>query len=514
MATPQLPRERMNPLALIVLAANQLIIAIDYNIVYVALPSLASGLHFNSGSVQWVVSAYALAFGGFLLLGGRAADLLARRAVLLTALGLYAAGSLLGGLAPSQPLLIAARVVQGLGGALLFPVTLALINAIFPEGAARNRALTVWSGAGAAGGAIGALLGGLLTSSLGWRSTFFVVVPFALAVGLLALPALADTRKHTRTSPRRASRAWSQYDIPGSATATLGSLSLVFALVEGPQQGWPSPVTLAAFVIAALSLALFLRIEARAAHPLMPLTMFRNRNLTTGALLTGVHFAGFGGQFFLVTTWLQGVHGFTAVQAGLAFVPLSLAIVAGTNLGGRLVARIGAQRTAFAGLIAGTAAMGALALLLRADQAYVTVLLPLSLLSGLGMGTAWTAQWVIASTGVPAEQQGVASGVASTSQQVGGSIGLAVLIAVSAAVTHGVAAPAQAEVITTGLRWAFASAALLLAGGAVIALIAFRRPVGSTFASAAPSAVTPAATPAPVVAAGADEGDVGSASAR
>ena len=238
----------------------------------------------------------------------------------------------------------------------------------------------------------------------------------------------------------------------------------------------------------------------------MPLTMFRNRNLSTGALLTGVHFAGFGGQFFLVTTWLQGVHGFTAMQAGLAFVPLFLAIVAGTNLSGRLVARIGAPRTAFAGLVTGTAALGALALLLRADQTYVTVLLPLSLLSGLGMGTAWTAQWVIASTGVPAEQEGIASGVASTTQQVGGAIGLAVLIAVSAAITHGVAGPAEAEVVTAGLRWAFACAALLLAGGAVIALIASRRPAGSSPA--------PATVAAPVTATDADDGGAASVPTR
>lgn len=448
---------------LAVLAASQLIIAVDYNIVYVALPSIGRELQFSESALQWVVSAYALTFGGFLLLGGRASDYLDRRTLFIVALGLYGASSLVGGLATDGAVLIIARMIQGLGGALLFPVTLTILNTQFEEGHQRNRALAVWAAVGAGGAALGALLGGVLTSALGWRWTFFVVVPLAVIVALVALWVLPRREKSSVT--RRTLR---DYDLPGSLTGTAASLLLVYALVQGPEVGWGSVTTIVSFVIAAALFAAFITIEAKVQRPLMPLRIFRSPNLRGGAMITGLHYAGFGGHFYLVTIWLQDAHRFNALQAGLAFIPLALAIVVGSSAGGKMTTRFGGRVTVITGFVFGIVGMIGLYFSLRADGSYLLGMMPWIILTGLGMGITWTAQWIVVATGIPEEEHGIASGVASTTQQVGSAVGLAILIAVMGAVT-GTADSTAA--INDGIRAAFLTVAGLLAVGVLVGAV-------------------------------------------
>jgi EmrB/QacA subfamily drug resistance transporter len=464
------PGRAADAVIMAVLAASQLIIAVDYNIVYVALPSIGRDLAFTPSSLQWVVSGYALTFGGLLLLGGRLADLLERKTLFVIALGLYAIASMAGGLAGSQLLLISARVLQGVGGAMLFPATLSIINTTFAEGAARNRAVAVWGAAGASGGALGALIGGLLTASLGWRWTFFVNVPVAAVVAVVAarsLPRVRPRRSSALTQKR--ARSWRFYDIPGSITATGGALLLVLGLVTGPQAGWTSVETVVSFVSAAVLLGVFVLVEMRTATPLMPLRMFRNRSLSTSAVLAALVAAGFGGQFYLSTTWLQDAHGATPIQAGLAFVPLALAIVLGTNIGSRLVSLLGVRAAVVIGMSAGLLGLTLVGVLSSTSADYATHVLPFIVLDGLGQGTTWTAMWIAASSGVRAQEQGIASGITSTSQQVGGAVGLAVLVAVTDGATG-----AQAAVLSAGLGRAFIVAGVLAGVGALAALIGLR----------------------------------------
>jgi MFS family permease len=255
----------------------QLTIGLDYNIVFVALPEIGSGVHFSAQNLQWVISAYTVAFGGFLLFGGRVSDLFGRRRVLVIGLALYAIASLIGGLASAPGLLIAARALQGLGGAFLAPATLSLVTTSFDEGKDRNRALGIWGAAGTSGMVLGSLLGGVLTQAFGWSSVFFVNVPLALAIALLGVRVIPADPQTDR------SRA---FDLPGSLTATLGASLLVFTSVEGPQLGWFAPVTLVCFVVALLLIGAFLLTESRSADPLVPLHLFGHRNLAMGTLIT------------------------------------------------------------------------------------------------------------------------------------------------------------------------------------------------------------------------------------
>ncbi|MGK5554283.1 MFS transporter, partial [Actinomadura kijaniata] len=331
---------------LALLAFAQFVSAIDYNIVYVALPEIGDALGFDAHSLQWVVSAYAVAFGGFLLLGGRAADLLGHRRMFAAALALYGLSSLAGGLATGPGTLVAARAVQGLGGALLLPATLSLINTTFAEGPERNRALAVWGGAGAVGLALGSLLGGVLTSSLGWESVFFVNVPAALGATAAAFAVIpAD-------APRERGRG---FDLTGAVTATVGVTALVFGLVQGPETGWGSTPTLVAVGGSALLIGAFLFTESRTAHPLMPLRLLRNRSLVTAMGVTFVFMGTFGAQYYFFTVYLQNVHHYSALATGLAFLPSALMGLVGTRASERLLAAVGVRATIVTGLLLGAA---------------------------------------------------------------------------------------------------------------------------------------------------------------
>ncbi len=408
-------------LSLALLALAQLIFALDLNIVFVALPDIGAELGFTSQTQQWVVSAYVVPAGGFLLLGGRAADLLGRRRVFVLALAVYAVSSLAGGLATSPAVIIVARAAQGIGGALLLPSTLSLLNNLFEEGPRRNRALAVWGGAGASGLTVGALLGGVLTESFGWPAVFFVNVPLAGIVALAALAVIpADPRGHERR----------RFDLPGALTVTAGATLLVFVLVQGPEVGWTSTVVVVAAVLAVLLLAAFAIIEKRSADPLMPLRLLRNRSLVVAVTVTAVFMGTFGALPYFLTVLLQTVHGFSALQAGLAFLVPSLAIASGTQIGERMATKLGTRATLITGFSIGIVGTVGLAFGFAADRPFLAAV-PGLVVSGVGQGIVWTAMWIAAASGVAPREQGVASGLASTALNLGNAVGLAVLIAVA-----------------------------------------------------------------------------------
>src|SRR5882757_1780519 len=316
--------------ALALLAFAQLIYSLDINIVFVALPNIGAGLRFSGQTLQWVVSAYMVLCGGFLLFGGRAADLVGQRRMFVFALALYALSSLAGGLARSPEVVVAARAVQGIGAAFLFPATLSLINRLFAEGPERNRALAIWGGAGASGLTIGALAGGFLTAAFGWPAVFYVNVVLAGIAMLAAYFVIPrDPKRHEHQS----------FDLPGALAVTAGATLLVFALVQGPEFGWSSSPIVWSFILAAVFLIAFAVIEARSADPLMPMRLFRNRSLVAGMAITFLYMGTFGALPYFLTVLFQNVQGFTALQTGLAFFVPSVAIVAGTQTGERLATR-------------------------------------------------------------------------------------------------------------------------------------------------------------------------------
>ncbi|MCP2259214.1 drug resistance transporter, EmrB/QacA subfamily [Streptoalloteichus tenebrarius] len=462
--------------SLAVLALAQMIISLDLNIVFVALPEIGSGLGFSEQTLQWVVSAYTVFCGGFLLLGGRAADLFGRRRMLVVAVLLYAGSSLVGGLAWDPLVIIAARAAQGVGGALLFPATLSLINTLFEEGPRRNRALAVWGGAGASGLTLGSLLGGVLTDAFGWSAVFFVNVPLA---GVVALAALAVI---PRDEPRRERRG---FDLPGAVTVTAGVTLLVSVLVRGPESGWGSTSIVVSAVLAVALLALFALVEARSADPLMPLRLFRNRSLAAGMTITFLYMGTFGALPYFLTVLFQNVHGYDAMTSGLAFLVPSLSIAAGTQLGERMATRMRTRTTLLVGLLVGV--VGTVVMLLGfAPGAGYLVIVPGLVVSGVGQGITWTGMWIAAACGVAPGEQGVASGMASTTQNVGNAVGLAVLVAVANSGLGEATGEQLRSATADGMRVAVFLAAAGMVVGALVALALPRRPT-----SPPPAAKTP-----------------------
>jgi EmrB/QacA subfamily drug resistance transporter len=460
---------------LALLAFAMLIVSLDQYIVVVALPEIGRDLGYSAQTLQSVVSAYAVASAGFLLLGGRAADLLGRRRIFVSGLVLYAGASLAGGLAPAPAALLAARAVQGLGGALVFPATLALVNTTFAEGEERNRALAAWGSAGAAGLVVGVLLGGVLTHALGWEAVFFVNVPLAGAAALVTLRLIP-------TDPaREPSRS---FDVPGALSATLGVTLLVFALVQGPRLGWDSPGVVLGAAAGVLLLGAFAAIERRSRDPLMPPRLLANRTLTTAVAIALLFTATFGSVLYFLSLYFQDVRGYDALQTGVGFLLPTVFVVAGSALGGRMATRFGLRRTiAVALALGGLGALG-LGLAMSPDAPYAALVPGLVALS-VADGVVFTSMFIAAGTGVADRDQGVASGIASTGSGVGAAVGLALLVLVANARTDGLAG----EELRVAAAHGLSAAVLVVAAG-----IALTVPLALTIAA---RPTRPAASPCP-----------------
>jgi EmrB/QacA subfamily drug resistance transporter len=451
---------------LVLLAFAMLIVSLDQYIVVVALPDIGRDLGYSAHTLQAVISTYAVASAGFLLLGGRAADLLGRRRVFVAGLALYAGGSLAGGLAPGPAFLLVARAAQGLGGALVFPATLSLVNTTFAEGRERNRAVAVWGGAGAAGLVLGVLLGGALTHAFGWEAVFFVTVPLATVAALLAFPLIPpDRRLETQRS----------FDLPGAVSATLGVTLLVFALVEGPNRGWGSPAIMAVASVGVLALVILVVVERRSGDPLVPPRLLANRNLGTAVAIAFLFWATFGSVLYFLTLYFQDVHGYDALQTGVGFLLPTSVVVAASALAGRLATRFGLRPTLVAALGVGALGAAALGLAMSPDGSYVA-LIPGLIAVSVGDGVVFTTMFIAAGTGVPDAEQGVASGIASTSTSIGAAVGLAILVLVANSGTGGLTGEPLRIATADGLSDAVLVVAAAIALTALVALNLHPRP--------------------------------------
>jgi EmrB/QacA subfamily drug resistance transporter len=405
-------------LALAVIAGAQLMVVLDATIVNIALPNIQGALHFSTTGLSWVLNAYTLTFGGLLLLGGRAGDILGRRRVFITGILLFSLASLLGGLATSSGWLLACRALQGVGGAIASPTALALITTNFKEGAARNRAFGVFAAVSGSGAAIGLLAGGMLTSWLSWRWVLFVNVPIGILLALAAPLYIAESERH----PGR-------FDIGGALTSTAGMTSLVYGFIRAAQEGWSDAVTIAAFVAAVVLLSVFLAIEARSRQPITPLHMYLNRNRAGSyAIMLGLAAALFG-MFFFLTLFVQEVLGYSPLRAGLSFLPVSAVIIVAAQVVARLLPVVGPKRFMVAGSVFATGGLFWLSRI-TATSGYLDGLLGPILVFALGMGFLFVPLTILAVAGVSRQESGAASSLLNVMQQVGGSLGLSILVTV------------------------------------------------------------------------------------
>jgi EmrB/QacA subfamily drug resistance transporter len=476
--------DRRRWMALIVLCVGMLMIILDSTIVNVALPAIQDDLGFSQSSLAWVVNAYLIAFGGLLLLAGRVGDLIGRRVVFLGGLAVFTTASLVCGLAQSQEVLVGARFVQGVGGALTSGVILGIIVTMFTDAREQGRAIGVYSFVASAGASIGLLAGGVLTQAIDWHWIFFVNIPIGIATAVLALR-LVD--KDEGIGLDRGA------DVLGASLVTVALMLGVYTILEAGDYGWGSLRTLGFGAIALALLAAFVARQARTTNPLVPLRMFRSRNVTGANVVQMLMVAGLFGMFFLGVLYLQGILGYDAIETGLAFLPVSVLIgVLSLWLSPRLNERFGARATLLAGLVLLVAALGLFA---RAplDAGYVVDLLPSMVLFGIGAGLAFPALTTLAMSGATAEDSGLASGLVNTSLQVGGAVGLAVLATLSATRTDNLLADGEstAEALTGGYRFAFVVAAGLVVVAVGIASTVLRSEVGgSAEAEAEPAPAT------------------------
>ena len=410
--------------ALIVIAFAQLMVVLDTTIVNVALPSVQRALHFNATDLEWVVNAYALAFGGLLLLGGRAGDLFGRRRMFVAGVLVFAAGSFAGGLATSAGWLVASRVLQGAGGAIVAPTALSLIADTFAEGPVRNRALGIYAGAAGGGGAVGLILGGLIVNYLSWRWVLFVNVPIALVLALMAPRVLA-------ASPPRTGRL----DVPGALTVTGGMTLVVYGLSRAATQGWSDSLTVAALGIGAVLVVLFALIELRTAQPLVPLGVFANRNRVGAYALRMIAGSMSLAVLFFLSQIVQNVLGYSPLQAGLAFLPLGVGVVVTAQLASRFLGRIGPRLPIALGAALLAVGLSLLSRLTVHANYAPDILVPLVILSA-GFGLVFLPTTVVAVAGAARHESGLASALLNVSQQLGGSIGLAILGTVAANVAR------------------------------------------------------------------------------
>ena len=450
-------------LALAVIVTAQFMVVLDVAIVNVALPTIKTDLGFSQENLQWVVTAYSIMFGGVLLLGGRMADLLGRRRLFMAGLALFSASSLLDGLAWSQGSLIGFRALQGLGAALVSPAALSILTTTFREGKERNFALGIWGAVSGSGGAAGVLLGGALTSSLSWSWIFFINVP----VGALVLTL---TPRFVRESVADVSHR--HFDVPGAVSITGGLMLLVYAMTRAVQHGWGTTETIALLATSAVLVVAFVAIELRSKAPLLPMRMFRSRTLSgsnVAGLLMG---AAVFSQFFLLTLYMQQVLHYSALQTGVAYVALTLAVIVFANVSQALVLRVGVRPVLALGLLL---VSGGLVLYARlpVQGHYFWDLFPAFLISGVGMAFGFIPMTIGALAGVRHSEAGIASGLINTTQQIGGAIGVAAATTIAATATssyvaaHPGAAPASGAALTHGFNVAFLVLAAVAAAGAI-----------------------------------------------
>jgi EmrB/QacA subfamily drug resistance transporter len=445
--------------ALILLCVAQFIVVLDASIVNVALPSIGEGLDFSEENLPWIVNAYVIAFGGFLLLGGRAADLLGRRRVFMTGLAVVGIASLAAGFSATQGQLIAARAAQGLGAAIVSPAALSIVTTLFKDGAERNKALGAWGAVAGSAGAAGVLLGGILTDGLGWEWVLWINVPVA-AIALAFTPGLIpESRSESVTR---------HYDAAGAVSITAGLSLLAYGFLDASNSGWGSTKIVSLLAASAALIAIFVAIELRSKAPLVPFRIFRLRTLT-GANIVGVLLgASLFSMFYFISLYMQQVLGYSAIHAGLSYLPLAVTIIVAAGLGGQLVTRFG-----FKPILAGGMLSVAAGLLwfsqVSVGGGFLTDIVGASLLAAIGLGFGFVTSTIAAVSGVEEHEQGLASGLINTSQQIGGALGLAVLSTIATSRTDDVMATGQST-LQNGLTEGFQSAFL---GGAVIATLGF-----------------------------------------
>ncbi len=464
----------VNPwLVLVLVCMAQFMVILDATIVNVALPSIQSDLEMSDADLQWIVNAYTLMFGGFLLLGGRAGDLAGRKKVFLVGLVVFTIASLLNGLAPTSEMLIVFRGLQGLGAALIAPAALSIITATFTEGAERTKAMGVWAAIAVGGGAVGLVLGGILVETLSWPWIFFVNVPVGIAVFLVSLRHVPESRdEHVHKG----------FDLAGAVTVTAGLIVLVYGIVKAQEKGWTSLHTGGFFALAILLLGAFLVIESRSAEPLVRLSIFRVRTVRAANVVMFLVAAGLFAMFYFNTLYLQRVLDYTPLEAGLAFLPFTAGIIIGAGLSQQLVPKLGAREVPLVGM---TMAIVGLLLFVRLEpgSSYVTDFLPGVMLASIGMGLTFVPITLIATSGVPVDDAGLASGLYNTSQQVGGALGLAILATFAVSKTEDTLSglgrepqpPEQAQALVDGFHVAYVGSALLVAVAAVLLAVLLRR---------------------------------------
>ena len=462
------PRPRSLGFALAVIAVAQLMVVLDVAIVNVALPSIQRSLHFTATNLEWVVNAYAIAFGGLLLLGGRAGDLYGRRRMFISGTLLFTVGSLAGGLATTSTMLIIARIVQGIGGAVVAPTALSLLADTFAEGKARNRALGVYSAVSAGGGALGLLLGGVITNYFSWRWILFVNVPVGIVLALVAPRVLLATGGRS-----------GRLDLPGAVAVTGGATLLVYSLSRASAHGWRDPLTVATLAIALGLLVVFVAIEAISREPLMPLRIFVNRNRSGAYVLSLAVGAVLSGMLFLLTLFLQNVLRFTPLQAGFAFLPTAMGIAVGAGITSRLIGRIGSRVPMTLGAL--LVAVGLFWLSgVTVHAGYASHVLGPLLVLAVGLGGVFVSTSVTAISRVTPGESGLASALLNVGRQLGGSLGIAVLGTVATTVTTKqlvnvpLTRAALSTAVTTGYATAFVVAAGIAFVGFLVALATIR----------------------------------------
>jgi EmrB/QacA subfamily drug resistance transporter len=451
--------------ALAIICVAQFMVILDVSIVNVALPSIQRGLHFSEQNLLWVLNAYALFFGGFLMLGGRVADKLGRRRVFVTGVMLFSVASLFCGLASSSGWLVAARAVQGLGAAILSPAALSILTVTFKEGAERNKALSIWGAIAGAGGAFGVLLGGILTQEVGWQWIFYVNVPIGSLVVLASFFILAPSLSEDE---RRG------FDIPGAIALTTSLVLMVFALVKSTSWGWASTRTIGTLAVSIILLGAFILIERRTTSPLVPLSIFGNRSLSVSNVVSLALGASIFSMFYFLSLYMQEVLGYSALRTGIGYLTIASAIIIAAGAAQALVAKLGIRSVMTLGMLL---ASGGLVYFTQISPhgSYAATLLPGFLLAGVGLGLSFVPVTIGAVSGVVADEAGVASGLITTTQQIGGALGVAVLstIAVSAttkfASSHGHGHQEAIAALNHGFSLAFWFGALFAAVGAVVA---------------------------------------------